>query len=370
MKRMLYSGLGGLLIVGLSSSPSWSQWWPWWNQAVAAPAPPVCPTYGSAVALGLLGGGDTQGYAYGVNSDGSVIVGTSYVAGFSVQHPVTWTNAGPAVQLPFFGSDTSGIASDVSADGTIVVGSSTDAGGHEHPIKWTSGVASELPLYGTGLVQHPLSVSADGAHAVGYATFLGGSPQLAVVWENGTATALPLGVDAGGVSQADHISADGTTIVGYTLGATIQHPVMWTGGAGHWTVTDLVQFPGTSTISDEAFDVSNNGASIIGLAVNSGGIQNASVWTNNGTVRTDLNFDSRALGVSADGNVVSGSNFHTSNILVEWCGGNMTQLVTPGMTAFSNAPQNVLPISDDKSKIVGGYATAGSASLPYYWPKN
>lgn len=368
IRSKFVAGLISLLLISSSGSGALAQWWPWWNAANAGPLPPVCPTYGSAVALGLLGG-DTNGYAYGVNADGSVIVGATWTT-FAAQRPVTWTNAGPAVQLPFFGSDTSGIASDVSADGTIVVGSSTDAGGNEHPIKWTSGVASELPLYGTGLVQHPLSVSADGAHVVGYATFSGSNPQLAVVWEGGTATALPLGVDAGGVSQADHISADGSTIVGYTFGATIQHPVMWTGGAGHWAVTVLAQFPGTSTIIDEATDVSNNGAVISGFGFDSGATQHAIKWTGSGTVLNDLDTDSRGLGISSDGAVVTGSNFADTSMLVYWCGGATTQLVSPGMTGFSNAPQNVVPVSDDKSKIVGGYATAGSASLPYYWPKN
>src|SRR5687767_5546648 len=78
--------------------------------------------------LGFLSGAGYS-YAYGVNADGSVVIGHSGPTTSSPQ-AVRWVD-GTITGLGFLPGGTRSIAYDVSADGSVVVGNGTNAEGND-----------------------------------------------------------------------------------------------------------------------------------------------------------------------------------------------------------------------------------------------
>lgn len=167
------------------------------------------------VGLGDLPGGFFYSDAYGVSSDGSVVVGWSSSA--SGMEAFRWEN-GIMVGLGGFFSQ----ASDVSANGSVVVGFSESALGDE-TFRWENGRMVGLgDLPGGIFWSKAYGVSADGSVVVGWGSSVSG--QEAFIWDadNGMRSLKDIlvndcGLDLTGwsLTSATGISADGLTIVGW-----------------------------------------------------------------------------------------------------------------------------------------------------------
>lgn len=241
-----------------------------------------------------------------VSADGSTVCGS--ISG----SPFYWTAAGGITMLPTTGSG--GEASALSSDGTVIVGTLGARG-----VRWDNGVVTTLSgLSGTPFPfvsrQHAASgVSGDGTTVVGWSTT---ASRFQEAFRESDGTAVPLGTLSSNdpeivpISQANAISADGSTIVGRT-----------TSGAG-----------------SEAFRVRNG--QMAGLGDAFGGA-----------------YSSTANAVSADGNVIVGTGSAGSSsglpvsVALRWDGAAMALLPNPSGTTDGEA----LGISGD-ARIVAGRA--------------
>jgi probable HAF family extracellular repeat protein len=179
---------------------------------------------GSVVGLGYLPGSTVaNSTAYGVSSDGSVIVGygnttTSFEA-------FRWSASGGMVGLGDLpGGEEQSVAFDVSADGSVVVGYGTPLAGIQQAFRWTQngGMVSLGTLYGGAGSSEARSVSADGSVVVGHSDAAG--KMEAFRWtQAGGMESLFDALVAGGVEgllgwqlrAATGVSADGLTVVGW-----------------------------------------------------------------------------------------------------------------------------------------------------------
>lgn len=246
--------------------------------------------------------------AYGVSSDGSVVVGESFS---SYQEAFRWTELGGMVGLGDLatGSNMS-VARGVSADGSVVVGVSSTSGG-DRPFRWAGGAMVNLgKLAGGNAHAKAWGVSADGSVVVGESgsTFAGVGSVEAFRWSQATGM-LGLGDLAGGANRsvAFAASADGSVIVGEgSIAGGASRAFRWTQAGG---MVDLGILPGY--ISSLALGVSPDGNVVIGVNGSTTGAQQAFRWTaGSGMVGLgDLpggNYYSIARGVSADGNRIVG----------------------------------------------------------------
>lgn len=199
----------------------------------------------------FIGDDSMPSAAFGVNGDGSVIVGRLYseagsqAARWDAEHG--WIGLGT---LSGQSSDPYGVASDanVSADGSVVIGTSMNAAGRSQAFRWDAvhgmvGLA-EAP---TGQVySRALGVSADGSIVVGFvAESYSGGAQRAVYWDAAgdvhdlNVTLRAMGVDLTGwtLLSAHDVSADGRTIVGVGHGPT---------GTGAWMA--VIPEPGVALL--------------------------------------------------------------------------------------------------------------------------
>ena len=257
--------------------------------------------------------------AYAVSADGSVVVGSYGATSAPGQgRAYRWTAADGAVRLvpetdPFQPES----ATDVSADGSVIVGYGRSSAGVE-AYRWTAAGGVErlgrLPGRTTSWGQ---GVSADGATVVGYSgetaflwTAAGGMKDLGV---------LPAPVN--GNCAASAVSADGAVAVGvcsrFTPGSGTQTEAFrWTRAGGIVGLGDLG--PAGDPLGSSAFDVSDDGAVVVGQAgLGSSGSQQF-VWTAaDGMVGLPFEFTytgrARADAISADGRVVGGFDFENSS---------------------------------------------------------
>lgn len=183
-------------------------------------------------AMGTVGLGDLPGgsslvgenfsWAQGVSFDGSTVVGYSQSA--NGQEAFRWTQATGMVGLGDLpGGTFSSIANVVSADGSVVGGGSNSANGWE-AFRWTqaTGMAGLGDLPGGIFSSYATGISADGSVLVGYSESANG--QESFIW-NSTQGMRSLqavltndyGLDLTGwfLQQANAISADGLTVVGF-----------------------------------------------------------------------------------------------------------------------------------------------------------
>src|SRR5262249_14550360 len=153
------------------------------------------------VDLGTLPGasGKYYGYAWGVNADGSVVVGFQTDSGGQLQ-AFRWTPSAGMVGLGFLPGRTFSSASASSSDGSVIVGT---AGGPSQAFRWS---------VATGMV--PIdSGTALGVNSLG-TIVVGDDGSQAFVWTapNG---AVQLGVLPGGTKSCAYgVSADGSVVVG------------------------------------------------------------------------------------------------------------------------------------------------------------
>ena len=171
--------------------------------------------------LGDLPGDRFESSALGISADGSTVVGTSVSA--SGNEAVRWTNSSGLVglgTLPNGAFPTT--AQGVSADGSVVVGfvTATSSLGIGKAFRWTSAdgmVGLRDPITGQEIDDTGAAgVSADGSAVVG--NTIGPSGARAFRWTSGDGMvdlgALAIDQDGFGWSEGFGISADGSVVVG------------------------------------------------------------------------------------------------------------------------------------------------------------
>ncbi|MGY8668167.1 hypothetical protein Q3C01_38185 [Bradyrhizobium sp. UFLA05-109] len=229
---------------------------------------------GGTTDLGTLGGPSSS--AFGVSTDGSVVVGSAQIPdtsdeGFYIFHAFRWTSSTGMVDLGTLGGHKSS-ARGVSADGAVVVGSSHTPEQDEHAFRWTS----DTGMIDLGTLGGPTSgahdTSADGSVVVGSSMTSRWDGNHAFRWTRCTGM-VDLGTLGGRESNALAVSADGSVVVGYAETADgTAHAFRWTAEAG---MLDL----GSPEAESYATGITADGATIVGRSVTDDSAFHAFRWT-------------------------------------------------------------------------------------------
>ena len=294
--------------------------------------------FGWTTSGGLVGLDDTPGSlfigAHAATSGGSVIVGAA-VNDRGQHEAARWSF--PSGAMTFLGDlnggDVESVAFGVSSDGSVVVGQGESAMGTE-AFMWTGeGELTPLgDLAGGAFRSYARAVSADASTIVGASSSaMSGTTRVeAFVYDVAAATMTPLGFLPGAVnldSEALAVSADGSVIVGRSLNSSFDNEafrfkdgVMQGLGTLHPT--------GSDTFS-AAHALSADGSVIVGETVTPGGTR-AFIWTESDGMRrvSDVLADHdisttgwlllSATGVSADGRTIVGYGFSSSGSIRGW----------------------------------------------------
>ncbi len=215
--------------------------------------------------IGTLGGLGSR--AFGVSSDGNIIVGDSSITGNTAMHAFRWTQAGGMIDLGTLGG-TNSIARGVSADGNIVAGGSQisgDATGHAFRWTQTEGM-TDLGTFG-GDFSTAYGISSNGEVIVGGAN-LANISRHAFRWTQAEGM-VDLGTLGGTNSEAKAASATGKVIVGYSqiTGDFVMHAFRWTQATGIQDLNTLLSNAGvdmTNITLINATGVSSDGRYISG----------------------------------------------------------------------------------------------------------
>jgi len=222
------------------------------------------------MSLGVLPGGQYSSSASTISDDGSVIVGFS--SSSLNDQAYRWTAQEGMVGL---GASRS-YARGVSADGSVIVG---EVGSLIRPFRWTSQnglVNLGLPPGGANEASAQ-DVSNDGNTIVGYGVKPSGD-SYAFLWreDGGFQNLGSLLGDT--ISLAREVSGDGSRIVGYSRRADFR-AVLWDGANG---IRDLRQMliddfglNLTGWLLTDAFAISSDGNTIVGVGINPQGEQEA-----------------------------------------------------------------------------------------------
>ena len=260
-----------------------------------------------------IGPDSKDSYAYGVSSDGSIIVGDCNDSAFR------WTASTGMVDIG--GSATESYSKAISADGSTIVGyflSSTDST-HYHAFYRTETSGGLVDIGTSGVYSYAYGVSSNGSVIVGE------SSDKPFRW-TATTGIVSLGTLGGsGASGAYGVSPDGNVVVGYSYlstDANYSRAFRWTESSG---MVDLGRVDDNVVrYNHVATAVSSDGNVVVGMCRdNSNYSQRAFRWTASGGIQTVYDWlvangtttsgsISSANGVSSDGNTVVG----------EWTGQN------------------------------------------------
>jgi probable HAF family extracellular repeat protein len=205
------------------------------------------------VDLGNFSSVFNNSWAWGVSADGSVVVGYAHDwSGYN--RPFRWTPTGGMVDLGTYpgGPSGRGITTAVSADGTVAVGLvDYFSAGTARAFRWTvSGGMQQLSNTGNFYEARAFAVSADGSVVAG-TYYTGPNAMRAFRWENGVVQ--DLGDLGAGWSVAQAISADGTTVIGWSDHSNQRRSFRWKNGQ----IQDF-------GFSFEAYAVSADGSIVVG----------------------------------------------------------------------------------------------------------
>ena len=176
------------------------------------------------VSVGGLPGG-TFSQSYGMNTDGSTLVGTADSVGGL--RAFRWTNASGSVNLGTLPGGSYSRGQAVSADGQFVVGNADIATGSPHAFRWRSadstmqnlGTLSGSPTgysYGRAISNDGWAVLGQSDSALGDCAFIW-TPTLGMVDLNDYLAARGTNLAGWRITDCRGISADGTTLVGSGL---------------------------------------------------------------------------------------------------------------------------------------------------------
>ncbi len=233
------------------------------------------------IGLGDLPGGTEFSTAFGVSADGSVVVGDGRSANGVEAFRWTAARGGGMIGLGDLpDGDFDSQAFDVSADGSVVVGQSYGILGDE-AFRWTAD--SDMVGLGGQIVGGEIDSRARGVSADG-SVVVGSDDGEAFRWNTATSTMVGLGDLPGGSfsSSAAAVSADGSVIVGVGRTALGSEAAVWDDGDGNGRVRNLrdvlTQDFGldlTGWRLETAFDVSDDGLTIVGAGFNPNGVLKA-----------------------------------------------------------------------------------------------
>lgn len=301
---------------------------------------------GGIVRLGYLPGGMTSySYAYGINADGSVVVGGSSSAVGT--EAFRWTAGTGMLGLGgLAGGDGSSEAYGVSGDGSVVVGTSDSANGQE-AFRWTAGggMVGLGDLSGGVFSSLADAANADGSVIVGFSQSANGQEAFRWTAGGGMVGLGGLITGPGFESYANGVSSDGSVVIGYSMGSNGYEAFRWTAGTGMVGLGDL---PGGG-FGSYAYGVSGNGQVVVGESDNGGSSNDAFRWTAaDGMVSIRDTLAAAGLDVSGwqlkyanstnnDGSVIAGVADHNGQnvvFLANMAGGGLT---TPGAVVESLA---------------------------------
>jgi probable HAF family extracellular repeat protein len=273
------------------------------------------------VSLGTLNGG-RYSYATGVSADGRIVVGYAMDGGLNTERAFRWTQADGMVSLGGLNGGIDSTASGVSADGSVVVGEASNGaeGGRTRAFRWTqSGGMVSLGGLNGGPFSRAIGVSADGSVVIGSAPDGAmGNERRAFRWTQGGGM-ISLGtLNAGHDSYAEGASADGRVVVGGSQDGSAGNQTRafrWTQGGG---MVGLGAFNG-GTFSI-AHGVNADGSVVVGRAADGSlvaierafrwtqakGLQTVEQWLRDGGVAVPVDVTYDATAVSADGKTVVG----------------------------------------------------------------
>jgi len=273
----------GSVVVGESESTSGTQAFRW-------------TASGGISGLGFLSTANPYSSARGVSANGGVVAGTS-TGSDGVDRACRWSG-GTLTALNRFGCpdcDPITQAWGISNDGLVVIGSALaqSASGqpiHQDPVRWAgggTGISDLGDLSGPEEAGEAFGASPTGSIIVG--SHLSNNGKEAWRWQGSGLVALTHLI-AGTViaAQANAVSDDGSTLVGFSNAATLTLPggtvvasslqaVRWT-GTSFGTIRSLGPFPGSLNTDSAALAVSSNGALIVGRAAGSDLADHAFLW--------------------------------------------------------------------------------------------
>lgn len=231
--------------------------------------------------LPRLPGGDSSS-AFGVNLDGSVIVGHSDSTVTEHEQAFLWTVADGTIGLGTLAGHYKSRASSVSSDGRVVAGTSCSRTAGQMAFRWTAGGGMTglgyLPGYD---VSEASDVSADGKTIVG--ACFSDKAEEAFRWRKGDRrypfiieTMEGLGDLKGGdvASRAYGVSGDGEIVVGVGSTDSGDEAAIWIGDKIYNLKTYLIKkfrLPIKDWTLTAATDISTDGKTIVGYGINPDG---------------------------------------------------------------------------------------------------
>ncbi len=241
------------------------------------------------VPLGDLPGGDVRSFAYGVSSNGQIVVGHATIAtdhDTEVPQAFRWTPTDGMQGLGFLPDKTEqSFALDVSADGSIIVGfASRDEMQGEYEInyheafRWTNetGMIGLGDFPGGEVYSFANAINDDGTVIVGSSWGENGTEAFRWTQQNGM-VGLGMMSSALGLtpySDAYAVSADGTIIVGLSTGQA----AVWDVRHGFRSIAGLLTASGvdlTGWYLEQARGISADGRTIVGYGINPSGLYEA-----------------------------------------------------------------------------------------------
>lgn len=255
--------------------------------------------------------GTSSSSAFGVSADGSVVVGVSgtpSAAGLVVELglPFRWTQSGGMQGLGLVAGAISSTCRAVSGDGATIVGGMI--GATYLAYRWNNGFET-LGALGPDGTSEAFGVSHDGSVVVGMSSVVG---NIAFRWtESGGMQSIGV-LPGGAFSAAQGVSEDGEVVVGYGDSTeTTSEPYLgkdqafrWTAGGGMIGLGDL---PG-GAFNSRAFGVSSDGQVAVGESDSAAGTD-AIRYTEAGGIESLGDFDGTAHAASADGSVIVGEGY-------------------------------------------------------------
>lgn len=326
----------------------------------------------SLTGMGDLAGGAFNSWATGVNSDGSVVVGSGTSSSGTLA--VRW-QSGTLTALPQLpGGVGNSTAWSVSGNGNAVVGHSEHVAGIE-AFRWTTGggIQGLGTLGGGTYLSRANGISGDATTIVGYSD----GPSGVEAFRRTSGSLVGIGDLAGGgyFSHALGVNYDGSVVVGVSASANgVNEAFRWSSTGGMVGLGDLAGGGFNSIATATNFD----GSVVVGTGRTGTTTNPGYRWTAaTGMVSIgDLPGGStfaRPTGVSADGNVVVGyssgsQGTYIGNLAFIWTSTTgmvslRAHLIANGVTEASNwnRLEQALAISADGSTIVGfGYNASGS----------
>jgi probable HAF family extracellular repeat protein len=229
-------------------------------------------TSGGMQNLGTLPGG-TLALAYGVSSNGGVVVGMSNSPTGS--WAFRWTPAGGMQNLGALPGGNGSTALGISPDGTVIVGSSAWAGSGTRAFRWTASGGFQnlgaLPGSGNSWAR---AVNAHGDHIAGESEWGGGRHLVLWSGSGSTMTLQHIGPPPGATeSWARAINVSGQVVVGGARVGSATRAMMWSSRDGLMDLNVYLPLLGTSLtgwVLEEATGVDASGSVIVGYGTYNG----------------------------------------------------------------------------------------------------